>query len=141
MLWVMLCRVVLRSACGSACGACGVCAVRCCWWSWCVFGVRHAESGKPVSVSRHAPVCTLKKARVLQHHVNVFFNMSACCRHTRGRLERTNASSSLLQTTEAKKKTTNEKRNHRQYCIPKFANKGSSRAPEVHQITARSYPF
>ena len=34
----------------------------CCWWSWCVFGVRHAEKlwKKTVCELRHAPVCTFK---------------------------------------------------------------------------------
>ena len=109
---------------------CGVWCVSlwswCCWWSWCVFGVRHTEKNveKPVCGFSDTPPCVRsKRPRVYRHHAHMLKHVCAWCRYTRGRFERTHALLSPPPTnhthTHAKKKTkTKEKgRNHRQYCF------------------------
>ena len=63
------------------------------------------------------------------------FNMCAWCRHTRGRFERTHG--------DVLSGHTEKGGNHRQFCLPKFAHIGLSRASfrGSPKATLGSYPF
>ena len=111
-VWLVcvLCVVVVSYVCcGCGCG-CGCGLTR-----WCV------------------PVCTLQERPcVYRHHAHMCFNMS------RGRFESTHGVPLFQHTTHTqkrkrKKKRRRTRRSHRQFCLPKFAHVGLSRAPEVHR--------
>ena len=75
---------VLCVGVGRVVGGRGVCLV-------CVCVLRHAEKcGKNRCVDSKTPPCVhSKRPRVCRHHAHMCFNMWACCRYTRERLERT----------------------------------------------------
>ena len=96
----------------------------------CVCGV-HAEKHR-VS-TQHVPCVRSKRPRVCRQHAHMCFNMCACCRHTRGRFERTHV--------DVLSGHTEKGGNHRQFCLPKFAHIGLSRASEVHKRNPGIFPI
>ena len=86
----------------------------CCVWCCVVCVVwRVARLG----TQKKPPCVDSKRPRVYRHHAHTCYHMCAWCRYTRGRFEWTHSGAG---------------EGHRQFCLPKFAHVGSSRASEVH---------
>ena len=78
----------------------------------------------PVCPLNTSPCGRSQRRRVCRHHANMCFNMCAWCWYTRGRFERTHG--------DVLSGHTEKGGNHRQFCLPKFAHIGLSRASKVH---------
>ena len=111
----------------SPCVGWGVCVVVCvcvCGVVWCGVCrvVWHAEN--PCVDSKNGSVCRFKTSppRVCRQHAHMLLSMWTWCRYTRGRLKSTHG-----------KRFESTHGGHRQFCLPRKAHVGLSRASEVHR--------
>ena len=103
---------------------CVRCGVVWCGVVWCGM-VTHAEK---------LPCVRSQRPRVYRHQSHICKHMRTCCQCKQERFDRTHGHVLNGHTAWGRE-------GHRQFCLPKFAHKGSSHAPDIHRKNHRMLPM